>query len=58
MKIRIIENIYQSMTNSQIGDTGDLVGFCRGGDGRPYATIVLDKNNKFDMVPLYTIEKI
>jgi len=57
MKVKYLLNIEQSLADSKIGDTGELVGFCRGADERPYAVVVNDKNSLFDMVPLHSIQK-
>ncbi len=40
MKIKILGYPYESLADSEDGDTGELVGFVRGGNDHPYAIIV------------------
>jgi hypothetical protein len=35
-----------------VGDKGTVDGYCRGGDGVPYAVVIKDRDNRFAMVPL------
>lgn len=34
------------------GDEGTVDGYCRGGDGVPYAVVIKDRDSGFAMVPL------
>lgn len=36
---------------------GELAGFCRGGDDRPYA-VVIHPNGSFFMVPIHCVKRI
>lgn len=40
------------------GDTGVVDGYCRGGNGVPYAIVILDKNFRFVMVNIEQLEQI
>jgi len=42
----------------ELGDTGVVDGYCRGGDDTPYAIVILDKNFRFVMVGLEQLKQI
>ena len=39
------------------GDTGVIDAYVQGSSNRPYAVVILDKNNKFVLVPIYAMLK-
>lgn len=55
-KVKIIG--YSRDGEWELGDTGVVDGYCRGGDDVPYAIVILDKNFRFVMVNLYQLEQI
>lgn len=40
------------------GDTGYIDGYVKGGDERPYAVVILDKDSSVVLVETYRLKKI
>jgi len=58
MKTKVKLNGKNQYNDWNDGDTGCIDGYVRGGDDRPYAVVVLDKNKLFVLAEMYHLEKI
>jgi len=54
-KVEIVES-FQHMEDCKIGDMGYIDGYVRGGDGRPYAVVII--GCKLKMIPIYCLEVV
>jgi len=55
-KVRIISQVFESGCSLKFGDIGYIDGYINGGDGRPYAVVVVA--NKIDLIPINALEVI
>lgn len=53
--VSILSNSPFGETEYAAGDEGIVDGYCRGGDGVPYAVVIKDRDSKFVMVPLSSL---
>ena len=58
MKPRVKINGGSLYREWELGDTGVVDGYCRGGNDVPYAVVILDKNHRFVMVNLEQLVQI
>lgn len=58
MKTEVIINGTDRYNSFNDKDTGYIDGYVKGGDDRPYAVVVLDKDDSVVMVEIYRLRKI